>query len=100
MGSSKTIKVDVRVIAATNRELLEEVKKGKFREDLYYRLNVFQISVPPLRERDTDIELLADAFLEKFSKTNGFTIDPLSDDDRYRLNTYNWPGNIRELQNM
>lgn len=100
VGSSKTIKVDVRVIAATNRELLEEVKEGKFREDLYYRLNVFQINVSPLRDRDSDIELLANAFLEKFSKRNGITIKPISEDDLYRLYTYTWPGNIRELQNV
>ncbi|MGB3728563.1 MAG: sigma 54-interacting transcriptional regulator [Thermodesulfobacteriota bacterium] len=100
VGSSNTIKVDVRVIAATNRDLLQEVKEGKFREDLYYRLNVFQINVPPLRERGADIEKLANAFLGKFSKRNGINLQPLSDQDIIRLNSYNWPGNIRELQNV
>jgi PAS domain S-box-containing protein len=100
VGSSKTVKVDVRVIAATNRDLLKEVKEGKFREDLYYRLNVFQIKVPPLRERASDIEKLANAFVEKFSKRNGITIEQLSDEDIARLSSYGWPGNIRELQNV
>jgi len=100
VGSSKTVKVDVRVIAATNRDLLQEVKEGKFREDLYYRLNVFQIEVPPLRERSADIKMLANAFVEKFSKRNGITLDPLSDEDIARLSSYTWPGNIRELQNV
>jgi PAS domain S-box-containing protein len=100
VGSSKTIKVDVRVLAATNRNLLIEVKEGEFREDLYYRLNVFEIELPPLRDRKGDIELLAKAFIEKFSKRDGIILDPLSKDDIDKLNSYNWPGNIRELQNV
>jgi PAS domain S-box-containing protein len=100
VGSSKTIKVDVRVIAATNRDLLKEVKEGKFREDLYYRLNVFQIELPPLREREGDIEKLAEAFMEKFSKRNGISLNPLTTEDISRLRSYSWPGNIRELQNV
>jgi PAS domain S-box-containing protein len=100
VGSSKTVKVNVRVVAATNRDLLKEVKEGKFREDLYYRLNVFQIDVPPLRHRGSDIEKLARAFMEKFSKSNAITLEPLSDVDIARLNSYGWPGNIRELQNV
>lgn len=100
VGSSKTMKVDVRVIAATNRDLLKEVKEGKFREDLYYRLNVFQIELPPLREREGDIERLAVAFLDRYSKRNGITLSPLSDEDIARLKSYSWPGNIRELQNV
>ncbi len=100
VGSSKTMKVDVRVITATNRDLLKEVEKGRFREDLYYRLNVFQINLPPLRERTQDIEQLACAFTDKFAKRNGISLKPLSDDDIERLKSYNWPGNIRELQNV
>jgi len=100
LGSSKTVKVAVRVIAATNRDLLKEVKDGKFREDLYYRLNVFQIELPPLRGRAGDIEKLARAFMDKFSKRNGIALSPLSDEDIARLKSYSWPGNIRELQNV
>jgi transcriptional regulator with GAF, ATPase, and Fis domain len=100
VGSSKTVKVAVRVIAATNRDLLKDVKDGKFREDLYYRLNVFQIELPPLRGRAGDIEKLARAFMDKFSKRNGIALSPLSDEDIARLKSYSWPGNIRELQNV
>jgi PAS domain S-box-containing protein len=100
VGGSKTVKVDVRVIAATNRDLIKEVKNGRFREDLYYRLNVFQIELPPLRERAGDIEKLARAFMDKFSKRNGIILNPLSDEDIARLKSYSWPGNIRELQNV
>ena len=100
VGSSRTEKVDVRVVAATNRDLLKEVKEGNFREDLYYRLNVFQIELPPLRERSGDVERIARAFVEKFAKRNGLNVEPLTDDDISRLNSYSWPGNIRELQNV
>ncbi len=100
LGSSKTLKVDVRVIAATNRDLIKAVKEGKFREDLYYRLNVFQVELPPLRERSGDIEKLARVFMEKFSKRNGIALCPLSDEDIARLKSYSWPGNIRELKNV
>jgi len=100
VGSSKTEKVDVRVVAATNRDLMKEVKEGNFREDLYYRLNVFQVELPPLRERSGDVERIAQAFVEKFSKRNGLSLEPLNEDDMRRLNSYNWPGNIRELQNV
>jgi len=100
VGSSKTVKVNVRVISATNRDLLKEVKEGRFREDLYYRLNVFQIELPPLRERAEDIEKLARSFVEKFSVRDGMSLAPLSADDVERLKTYAWPGNIRELQNV
>lgn len=100
VGSSKTVKVDVRIIAATNRDLIKEVKEGKFREDLYYRLNVFQIELPPLRERAGDIEKLARAFMDKFSKRDGIALSPLLDEDIARLKSYSWPGNIRELQNV
>ena len=99
VGGEKTIKVDVRVIAATNRNLLEEVKKGVFREDLYYRLNVVHIEVPPLRERKEDIELLALNFLDQFNKEDGRKIEGISSQARKALLSYDWPGNIRELKN-
>jgi PAS domain S-box-containing protein len=100
VGSSKTVKVNVRIIAATNRDLYQEVQEGKFREDLYYRLNVFPINVPPLRERSDDVALLASAFTEKFAKRMGRPIAQLSPEDIQRLKVYDWPGNIRELQNV
>jgi PAS domain S-box-containing protein len=100
VGSSHTRKVDVRVIAATNRDLNQAVKAGGFREDLYYRLNVFPIEVPPLRERGADIFLLASAFAEKFAQRLGRRIDALSEEQKRRLMAYPWPGNVRELQNI
>jgi PAS domain S-box-containing protein len=100
VGSSRTVKVNARVITATNRDLSKAVKGGSFREDLYYRLNVFPIVLPALRERSDDIEKLARAFTEKFSKRNGITLEPLSEEHIARLKSYNWPGNIRELQNV
>lgn len=100
VGSSKTIKVDVRIIAATNRNLEDELEKGKFRQDLFFRLNVFPITIPPLRERDKDIILIAEYFLNKASKNIGKTIKPLTDDMKDSLMKYDWPGNIRELQNV
>jgi PAS domain S-box-containing protein len=100
VGSSHTKKVDVRVIAATNRDLSQAVKGGGFREDLYYRLNVFPIEVPPLRERDDDILLLAAAFAAKSAQRLGRRIEPLSDECKKRLRGYLWPGNVRELQNV
>ena len=100
VGSSRTQKVDVRVIAATNRDLKQATQEGKFREDLYYRLNVFPIEVPPLRERGDDIGLLASTFANKFSKRMGRSIELLSEDCARRLKAYSWPGNVRELQNV
>ncbi len=100
VGSSDTIKVNVRVLAATNRNLKKAVEDGKFREDLYYRLNVFPIELPPLRDRADDIEKLASVFVERFSKRTGITLKPLSEKDILRLKSYHWPGNIRELQNV
>jgi PAS domain S-box-containing protein len=100
VGSSHTRNVDVRVIAATNRDLNQAVKGGGFREDLYYRLNVFPIEVPPLRERDNDILLLAAAFAAKSAQRLGRRIEPLSDENKNRLKSYLWPGNVRELQNV
>ncbi|HEU4342827.1 MAG TPA: sigma 54-interacting transcriptional regulator [Candidatus Binatia bacterium] len=100
VGSSQTKKVDVRVIAATNRDLDLYVRDGKFREDLYYRLNVFPIQIPPLRERGDDVVLLASAFAAKFAQRLGRRVEPLSDTSKERLKTYPWPGNVRELQNV
>jgi PAS domain S-box-containing protein len=100
VGSSRTRKVDVRVIAASNRDLAEEVRSGRFREDLYYRLNVFPIAVPPLRERGEDVVVLAAAFATRVARRMGRVTEPLSPDDGARLRTYAWPGNVRELQNV
>jgi PAS domain S-box-containing protein len=100
VGSARARKVDIRTIAATNRDLIRAVQDGKFREDLYYRLNVFPVSVPPLRERGDDIILLAKAFAEAVAKRMGRQIRPFPDDYDTRLKAYHWPGNIRELQNI
>lgn len=99
VGGEKTIKTDVRVIAATNRDLEEEIKKGRFREDLYYRLNVVNLPVPPLRERKEDIFLLSTSFLNEFCKENKKQIDGFSNEARSAIAGYDWPGNIRELRN-
>jgi formate hydrogenlyase transcriptional activator len=100
LGSARTRKVNVRVIAATNRDLQAMVAEGKFREDLYYRLNVFPVRVPSLRERGSDIAGLATAFVERFARRMGRRIDPLHPDDIRRIQNYSWPGNVRELQNV
>ena len=100
VGSSQTRKVDVRVIAATNRDLEKTAREGKFREDLYYRLNVFPIQVPALRERREDIRILATAFAQKYAQRMGRVLEPLSIDCVKRLESYGWPGNVRELQNI
>ena len=100
IGSSKTIKVDVRVIAATNRDLSLMVREGKFRGDLFYRLNVFPVTMPPLRERQEDIHLLVMFFLEKFARKLGKPITQVAGETMSRLCAYSWPGNIRELQNV
>jgi Nif-specific regulatory protein len=99
VGGSATIKVDVRLIAATNRNLEEAVKAGIFREDLYYRLNVFPLQIPPLRERKSDIILLADHFTEKYAEKNGKLIKRISTPAIDLLTSYSWPGNVRELEN-
>jgi Nif-specific regulatory protein len=99
VGGSVTIKVDVRVIAATNRDLEQLIEEGKFRQDLYYRLNVFPIHIPPLRERRTDILLLADFFVEKYSKANHKSVLRISTPAIDMLMSYHWPGNVRELEN-
>jgi len=100
VGSSETIKVDVRVIAATNVNLHKATEQGTFRTDLYYRLNVFPITVPTLRERGEDIIKLAEAFSKKVSERIGVSIEPLSDEQKMTLLDYDWPGNVRELQNV
>jgi transcriptional regulator with GAF, ATPase, and Fis domain len=100
VGSSRTRKVDVRVIAATNRDLEEEVRAGRFREDLYYRLNVFPVRVPALRERLDDIPLLVEAFLQRLAKRLGRSFDPPCGESLRCLRAHGWPGNVRELQNV
>jgi DNA-binding NtrC family response regulator len=100
LGGTKTIKVDVRIIAATNKNLEELVKEGSFREDLYYRLNVVPINMPPLRERKEDIPMLVESFLNKSSDISGKPPKKISNEASARLMTYKWPGNIRELQNI
>jgi formate hydrogenlyase transcriptional activator len=92
--------VNVRVIAATNRKLIKEVQTGNFRTDLYYRLNVFPISLPPLRERKEDIRLLAGYFTEKYSKKLGKRIGTIPQKTMDALVSYHWPGNVRELENV
>jgi Nif-specific regulatory protein len=99
IGETHVRKVDVRIIAASNRELTEEVKAGRFREDLYYRLNVITIRIPPLRERPTDIPLLAHHFLDKYASRNRKEIKGFSPEAMRRLSRYSWPGNVRELEN-
>lgn len=100
VGGSKAIKVDVRVIAATNRDLEDDVRKGTFRKDLYFRLHVVQIDVPPLRHRPEDIHELADYFLQKFNSETGRRITGFSPQAQHQLKRYRWPGNVRELKNV
>src|SRR6266581_6820907 len=100
IGSSRTVKVDVRIIAATNRDLSAAVAEGRFRRDLYYRLNVFPIHVPPLRERIADVPLLVSFFLQRFAKKLGKPVKKVSEETVRSLTGYPWPGNIRELQNV
>jgi len=100
LGSPKLIKVDVRVIAATNRDLAKAVAEGRFREDLYYRLNVFPITVPPLRERREDVPLLVWTFVEEFSKAMGKPVEAIAKSSLQALQQYQWPGNVRELRNV
>jgi len=99
VGGEDTVEVDVRIVAATNRDLKEEIRKGSFREDLYYRLNVVNIHVPPLKERRDDIPLLAMAFLREFAQENGKKLDGFDPKARQALYAYPWPGNVRELRN-
>jgi len=100
VGGTQTIRVDVRVIASTNKDIDVLVKEGKFREDLYYRLNVVKIEIPPLREREEDITLLAQAFLEEFAKQNGKTGMAVTPKAMSALRQYSWPGNVRQLRNV
>jgi DNA-binding NtrC family response regulator len=99
VGGEETVEVDVRLIAATNRDLKEAISRGIFREDLYYRLNVVNIHIPPLRERKEDIPLLAAAFLREFSQENGRAIEGIDAKARLALYNYSWPGNVRQLRN-
>lgn len=99
VGGDAPIEVDVRIVATTNRDLLEEVENGTFREDLYYRLNVFHFSLPPLRERKSDIEALVRHFIKKYNDENGFSVEFVTDESMKALIEYDWMGNIRELEN-
>jgi len=100
LGSTKTLHVNVRIIAATNRDIEHEVKDGKFRKDLFYRLNVFPIVIPPLRERPEDIPLMVWAFVREFQKRMGKEIEGVSKKSMEALQSYSWPGNVRELRNV
>ncbi len=100
LGSTKTVHVNVRIIAATNRDIANEVKAGRFRRDLYYRLNVFPIAIPPLRQRPEDIPLLVTVFVRKFQKRMGKEIETISKKTMHALQSYSWPGNVRELKNI
>jgi two-component system response regulator HydG len=99
VGGSDSINVDVRLVAATNKNLAEEVQSGRFREDLYYRLNVVHIEMPPLRVRGTDVLVLADSFLRRFAQENNKRVETFSDKARAKLLAHRWPGNVRELEN-
>jgi DNA-binding NtrC family response regulator len=99
LGGGKPVKVDTRIIATSNRDLKAEVKAGRFREDLYFRLNVLNLVLPPLRERKADIPLLADHFVKKYAEVNGVPFRPLSAAAREALSRHAWPGNVRELEN-
>jgi DNA-binding NtrC family response regulator len=99
VGSNREIKCDVRIIAATNRDLDKMIREGGFRQDLFYRLNVMPISIPPLRERRDDIPLLVNTFIQKFNKLHGRQVQGIAPDALEKLRRYDWPGNIRELEN-
>ncbi|MGB0935028.1 MAG: sigma-54 interaction domain-containing protein, partial [Alphaproteobacteria bacterium] len=99
VGGSKPVQVDIRLLATSNRNLEDEVNKGNFREDLYFRLNVVSVELPPLRDRPLDIEALAEHFVDKYSQANGMPIRALSNSARQRLHQHQWRGNVRELEN-
>src|SRR5439155_24451588 len=99
VGGTEELPVDVRIIAATNRDLPTMVSEGEFREDLYYRISVIPLKIPPLRHRREDIPLLANHFLSRLNSTMGKRIDRLSDEALKKLESYGWPGNVRELEN-
>jgi DNA-binding NtrC family response regulator len=100
VGGKVNIALDVRLVSATNKDLEQEIKKGLFREDLFYRLNVIRVNLPPLRERGSDIKTLAEFFLEKYGKAAGITIDGISKQALKLLMSYNWPGNVRQLESV
>jgi Nif-specific regulatory protein len=100
VGGNSPVKVDIRIVAATNRDLFKMVEKGQFREDLFYRLNVFPITIPPLRERGSDVIALADYFVERYSKEMGKAINRISTPALNMMMSYHWPGNVRELENV
>jgi transcriptional regulator with PAS, ATPase and Fis domain len=99
VGGTQTLKVDVRIVAATHRDLATEVKAGRFREDLFYRLNVVSVTLPPLRERKSDIPALINHFLEKYGESYGKPVEGLAPGTLQALLAHDWPGNIRELEN-
>ena len=100
IGSNQLQHLDIRVIAATNKNLKELVKEGKFREDLYYRLNVIPIEVPPLRDREDDIDIITKGLLNKYNQIYNKYVHTIDDDVRNMMHKYSWPGNIRELENV
>jgi DNA-binding NtrC family response regulator len=100
VGGSKTIKTDCRIIVATHKNLMDEVKEGRFREDLYYRLFGLPIELPPLRERDDDVILLAHFFISEFCKQNQLENKYLTEEARNKIKSYSWPGNVRELKSV
>lgn len=100
VGGSKPVNVDIRIIATSNRDLAEEVKKGNFREDLYFRLNVINIALPPLKSRKEDVKLFTQHFINKYAKVNGITPLPISQAALTKLENYSFPGNVRELENI
>src|SRR5690606_2933474 len=100
LGSPRTLRVDVRVIVATNRNLIDEVRAGRFRRDLYYRVNVFPIRMPPLRERRSDIPLLAEFLVQQLAKKHQRRIDAIPRAVLDTLMAHEWPGNVRELENV
>jgi len=100
LGNPRTIKVNVRIIAATNRSLEEEIREGRFRQDLFYRLNVFPITIPPLRQRKEDIQLLVNFFVAKFNKKIGRKIETVEKETLDMLQAHDWPGNVRELESV
>jgi transcriptional regulator with GAF, ATPase, and Fis domain len=100
LGSPRTVKVNVRIIAASNRNLEEEIRAGRFREDLFYRLSVFPITIPPLRQRKDDIPLLISYFVAKYNKRIGRKIETVSKETLGAFQQYHWPGNVRELENV
>src|SRR6185503_14911947 len=100
LGSTRTVRVDVRLVAATNRDLTQMVADGQFRSDLFYRLNVFPVLLPPLRERSEDIPLLVRHFTQRFAKQLGRRIETIPADVMDTLVRYPWPGNVREMQNV